>query len=67
MTSDNIPSVVVANNNEDDGSGANVVGMPSDRQALLDKLTDEHNHVLDRWADGDTLGLSQEERDINSF
>ena len=67
MTSDNIPSVVVANNNEDHGSEANVVGMPSDRQALLDKLTDERNHVLDRWADGDTLGLSQEERDINSF
>ena len=54
MTSDNIPSVV-ANNNEDHGSEANnVVGIPSDRQALLDKLTDERNRVLDRWADGDT-------------
>lgn len=66
MTPDNIPSV--ANNNEDHSSEeANVVGIPSDRQALLDKLTDERNRVLDRWADGDTLGLSQEERDINSF
>ncbi|CAN0137228.1 unnamed protein product, partial [Ascophyllum nodosum] len=39
----------------------------SDRQATLDKLTKEREHVLDRWADADTLGLSQVEKEINSF
>ena len=39
----------------------------SDRQAILDKLTKEREHVLDRWADADTLGLSQIEKEINSF
>lgn len=33
----------------------------SEHQIVLDKMTSERNHVLDRWADAKALGLTAEE------
>lgn len=54
---------------------ANVTGTASfskpditaERQNVLDKLTKERNHVLDRWADAETLGLVPAEVAINVY
>ena len=36
-------------------------------QMALDKLAKERNHILDRWADADTLGLTAEEVALNAY
>lgn len=38
-----------------------------ERQAVLDKLTNERNCVLDRWADAGTLGLNPDEVALNVY
>ena len=38
-----------------------------EHQAALDKLAKERNRILDRWADADTLGLTDEEIALNAY
>lgn len=39
----------------------------SEHQIVLDKMTSERNHILDRWADGKTLGLTSEEKALVAY
>ena len=36
-------------------------------QMTLDKLAQERNYILDRWADADTLGLTAGETALNAY
>ena len=40
---------------------------PQQRRMTLDRLTQERNHILDRWADADTLGLTAEQVALNVY
>ena len=36
----------------------------SEHEMVLEKMTSERNHILDRWADAKTLGLNREEAEL---
>lgn len=39
----------------------------SEHQIVLEKMTSERNHTLDRWADSKALGLTSEETALVTF
>lgn len=39
----------------------------TEHQIVLEKMTTERNHILDRWADGKALGLTTEEKALAAY